>query len=72
MAKDPNDTNLYTFGRIGGHNVVIACRPAGQMGKNLGHGGVCKHKFSTETNRRRHVHGSTPLKPQDLHVAISM
>ncbi|KAH7129683.1 putative kinesin, partial [Dactylonectria estremocensis] len=31
---DPNDTNLYTLGRIGDHNVVIACLPAGQTGNN--------------------------------------
>lgn len=29
---DINDTNIYTCGRIGDHNVVIACLPAGQMG----------------------------------------
>ncbi|UPL00291.1 hypothetical protein LCI18_011225 [Fusarium solani-melongenae] len=29
-----NDTNLYTLGRIGKHNVVIACLPAGQVGTN--------------------------------------
>jgi nucleoside phosphorylase len=29
-----NDTNLYTLGRIGEHNVVIACLPAGQTGNN--------------------------------------
>ena len=27
----PN-SDLYTFGRIGDHNVVLACLPAGQMG----------------------------------------
>jgi nucleoside phosphorylase len=32
LPRDDNDTNLYTFGRIGKHNVVIACLPAGQMG----------------------------------------
>jgi nucleoside phosphorylase len=31
---DFNDTNLYTLGRIGKHNVVIACLPAGQTGTN--------------------------------------
>src|SRR6266480_239870 len=31
---DPNDTHLYTLGRIGKHNVVIACLPAGQTGTN--------------------------------------
>jgi len=30
--QDPNDTNLYTLGRIGEHNTVIACLPAGQIG----------------------------------------
>jgi nucleoside phosphorylase len=32
LGQDPNDTNLYTLGRIGEHNVVIACLPAGQIG----------------------------------------
>src|SRR5271156_6262542 len=31
---DPNDTNLYTFGCIGEHNVVLACLPAGRIGTN--------------------------------------
>src|SRR5271155_1245669 len=28
------DNSIYTLGRIGEHNVVIACLPAGQMGNN--------------------------------------
>jgi len=28
------DSNIYTLGRIGTHNVVAACLPAGQMGTN--------------------------------------
>src|SRR5438874_1673408 len=28
----PSDTNSYTLGRIGQHNVVIACFPAGDKG----------------------------------------
>ncbi|EFQ30158.1 phosphorylase superfamily protein [Colletotrichum graminicola] len=28
------DSNIYTLGRIGTHNVVAACMPAGQMGTN--------------------------------------
>lgn len=27
-----NDSNIYTLGRIGEHNVIIACLPYGQMG----------------------------------------
>ena len=34
LPQDPNDTNLYTLGRIGEHNVVIACLPAGRTGTN--------------------------------------
>src|SRR5277367_1048260 len=34
LGQDVNDTNLYTLGRIGEHNVVIACLPAGQKGPN--------------------------------------
>jgi len=30
----PNDTNIYTLGRIGEHNVVIVCLPGGEMGTN--------------------------------------
>lgn len=28
----PNDTNMYVLGKIGGHNVVIACLPSGSYG----------------------------------------
>jgi nucleoside phosphorylase len=34
LGQDANDTNLYTLGRIGEHNVVVACLPAGQKGAN--------------------------------------
>jgi nucleoside phosphorylase len=29
-----SDSNIYTFGHIRGHNIVMACLPAGQMGAN--------------------------------------
>src|SRR5215469_6038854 len=32
LTKHPNDKNTYQLGRIGGHNVVIACLPAGVYG----------------------------------------
>lgn len=31
---DAHDTNIYTCGRVGDHNVVIACLPEGQTGTN--------------------------------------
>lgn len=34
LPEDSNDTNLYTFGRVGDHKVVVACLPAGQTGTN--------------------------------------
>lgn len=34
LPQHPTDNNVYTFGRIGEHNVVIACLPAGQIGTN--------------------------------------
>jgi nucleoside phosphorylase len=34
LPQDPSDTNIYTLGRMGEHNVVVACLPAGQTGNN--------------------------------------
>ncbi|KAL3477052.1 nucleoside phosphorylase domain-containing protein [Aspergillus californicus] len=34
LPKPPNDTNTYTLGSIGGHNIVITCLPKGQVGNN--------------------------------------
>jgi nucleoside phosphorylase len=32
LPQNPHDNNSYTFGRIGEHNVVIACMPEGGVG----------------------------------------
>ncbi|KAH8719449.1 hypothetical protein GQ44DRAFT_775372 [Phaeosphaeriaceae sp. PMI808] len=34
LPRSHDDANIYTLGRIGEHNVVIACLPAGQTGTN--------------------------------------
>ncbi|WQF76368.1 Putative nucleoside phosphorylase domain, tetratricopeptide-like helical domain superfamily [Colletotrichum destructivum] len=34
LPSQPSDSNIYSFGRIGVHNVVAACLPAGQIGMN--------------------------------------
>jgi nucleoside phosphorylase len=34
FPQETDDSNNYTLGRIGEHNVVIACLPAGQTGTN--------------------------------------
>jgi nucleoside phosphorylase len=33
VEKAVGDDNAYSFGKIGSHNVVVACLPAGVMGK---------------------------------------
>src|SRR3954453_6177688 len=34
LDHDTNRSNIYILGRIGKHNVVIACLPTGQTGTN--------------------------------------
>jgi nucleoside phosphorylase len=34
LPKQPKDHNAYTLGRVGAHNVVIACLPKGEIGNN--------------------------------------
>ncbi|KAH6646798.1 nucleoside phosphorylase domain-containing protein [Truncatella angustata] len=34
LPQPPADTNIYSYGRVGVHNVVAACLPAGRMGNN--------------------------------------
>ncbi|PGH09587.1 hypothetical protein GX51_00693, partial [Blastomyces parvus] len=34
LPKHPNDYNAYTLGRVGVHNIVIACLPKGEIGNN--------------------------------------
>jgi nucleoside phosphorylase len=34
LPKPQNDTNTYTLGSTGGHNIVITCLPKGQIGNN--------------------------------------
>ncbi|KAJ3335831.1 hypothetical protein HDU93_004278 [Gonapodya sp. JEL0774] len=34
LDRDTMDTNIYSFGRIGVHNVIVACLPAGNRGTN--------------------------------------
>jgi hypothetical protein len=34
LSQSADDDNVYTLGRIGEHNMIIACFPAGQIGNN--------------------------------------
>lgn len=44
LLQDANDTNLYTLGRIGDHNTVIVCLPAGLTGTNSAAAAVMQMK----------------------------
>lgn len=48
---DANDSNLYTLGSIGKHNVVVAYLPAGQTGNNSGAAVVVQMKSSFNAAR---------------------
>src|SRR5271154_856157 len=50
LSQSADDDNVYTLGRIGEHNVVIACFPAGQMGNN---------SAATVATHMRHSFGAT-------------
>ncbi|BCR85208.1 uncharacterized protein ACHE_20666A [Aspergillus chevalieri] len=34
LPRQPNDHNSYTLGRVGVHNVIVACLPKGEIGNN--------------------------------------
>ncbi|GAM38758.1 hypothetical protein TCE0_033f09754 [Talaromyces pinophilus] len=46
LSKQQNDPNVYTLGRAGRHNVVIACLPMGMIGNNKA-ANVAAHMVST-------------------------
>ena len=50
-SKDSHDNNSYVLGRMGQHNVVIACLPAGVYGTNAA-GIVAEHMLRTFTSLR--------------------
>jgi nucleoside phosphorylase len=41
-----SDSNCYTLGRVGNHNVVIACLPVGQLGNNSAATVAAQMKYS--------------------------
>ncbi|KAJ6255791.1 hypothetical protein Dda_9472 [Drechslerella dactyloides] len=65
------DTNVYTFGRIGRHNVVIACLPEGRYGITRA-GIVAAHMRSTFTRLRFGlmvgVGGGAPSEENDIRL----
>jgi nucleoside phosphorylase len=66
-----HDTNLYTCGRVGEHNVVIACLPEGQTGTNSAAAvaGQMKSTFSsTRFGLMVGIGGGVPSEEADLRL----
>ena len=71
QALPPNDWNSYTFGRIGNHNVVIACLPQGVMG-TIAAAQVATQMTSTFTELKFGlmvgIGGGVPSKEHDIRL----
>ena len=71
LPSRPQDNNNYTFGRIGDHNVVIACLPSGVMGK-ISAVGVVTQLLSTctgiEFGLMVGIGGGVPSKEHDIRL----
>ncbi|KAL9078756.1 MAG: hypothetical protein Q9157_002326, partial [Trypethelium eluteriae] len=66
-----DDTNIYTYGRIGLHNVVLACLPAGQTGTNSAAGVVMQMKSTFRGIRfglMVGIGGGVPSKDADIRL----
>jgi nucleoside phosphorylase len=46
LPQVSSDSNCYTLGRVGNHNVVIACLPVGQLGNNSAATVAAQMKYS--------------------------
>ncbi|KAL2855381.1 purine and uridine phosphorylase [Aspergillus pseudoustus] len=46
LSQSPNDSNTYTLGRIGNHNIVIACLPIGVYGVISATASVVQMRFT--------------------------
>lgn len=71
LPRNPHDTNIYTCGRIGEHNVVIACLPKGQTGTNSA-AAVASQMQSAFTNIRFGlmvgIGGGVPSEEADIRL----
>jgi nucleoside phosphorylase len=67
LSQHTDDDNAYTLGRIGEHNVVIACLPAGQMGTNSAATVAAQMKYSFGGIRFRLMVGIGAGVPSEDH-----
>jgi nucleoside phosphorylase len=66
-----NDTNIYTLGRIGKHNVVMTCLPKGQTGPNSAAAVAVQMKFAFTSIRfclMVGIGGGVPSKEADIRL----
>ena len=70
LPRDDDDTNLYTFGRICEHNVVIVCLPAGQMGTNSAAAVAAemRSKFRIQFSLMVGIGGGVPSAESDVRL----
>jgi nucleoside phosphorylase len=71
LEQDPADHNTYTLGRVGQHNVVIACLPAGQTGNNSAATVAAQMRFSFREIRyclMVGIGGGTPSADHDIRL----
>jgi nucleoside phosphorylase len=71
LPQHPQDDNTYTLGRIGEHNVVIACLPTGQMGNNSAATVASQMRYSFGAIRfglMVGIGGGVPSKKHDIRL----
>jgi nucleoside phosphorylase len=64
LDQDANDTNIYTLGQIGEHNVVIACLPEGQTGTSSAAAVAVQMKFGLMVG----IGGGVPSVEADIRL----
>ena len=71
LAQDKRDNNIYTLGKVGVHNVAIACLPAGRIGTNSA-ATVANHMMFTFKNIRFGlmvgIGGGVPSSEHDIRL----
>ncbi|KFY59487.1 hypothetical protein V497_04256 [Pseudogymnoascus sp. VKM F-4516 (FW-969)] len=70
LASQKDDTNDYSFGRIGVHNLVIACLPAGIMGNTSATtvASNMKRSFPIKIGLMVGIGGGVPSKKSDIRI----
>lgn len=71
LSVHPNDNNTYTLGRIGTHNIVVACLPSGVYGMTSAATVAAQMRFSFRSIRfglMVGIGGGVPSKKADIRL----